>query len=137
LDWLLIGCGSNNGLTKISPSVVDLRHLTAVLAHNPNGRSISTTSLTLDDEQEQESAAVDLYLSSNSLTSSSFPESFFQLGNLRVLTLRNNALTELPSSICRLSGLKELSIGGNQIVRSAALYFCFSGSNIKQTDIPT
>ena len=58
-----------------------------------------------------------LFLSNNRLVTSAISSALFRVQSLRILTLRENALDELPSAIGLLSGLRELSIGGNRLVR--------------------
>ena len=56
---------------------------------------------------------LELYLANNSLRY--LPAELWNFDNLRVLSLRNNTLTRLPSSIGRLRSLVELNIAGNQL----------------------
>lgn len=62
-------------------------------------------------------SGLQLFLSNNRLVSSAVSAALFRVQSLRILTLRENALDELPSAIGLLSGLRELSIGGNRLVR--------------------
>ncbi|KAL6237726.1 hypothetical protein BDW75DRAFT_203561 [Aspergillus navahoensis] len=54
-----------------------------------------------------------LFLSGNSLNS--LPGELFELGNLHVLSLRNNKLAEIPPAIRRLTKLQELNVAVNRL----------------------
>lgn len=54
-----------------------------------------------------------LFLSGNLLTSLS--SELFELGNLRVLSLRNNKLTEIPPAIQKLTMLQEINLSVNRL----------------------
>ncbi|KAL4819360.1 hypothetical protein BDW67DRAFT_141173 [Aspergillus spinulosporus] len=54
-----------------------------------------------------------LFLSGNSLNT--LPSELFELGNLRVLSLRNNKLAEIPPAIRRLTKLQELNVAVNRL----------------------
>ncbi|KAL4751565.1 hypothetical protein BDW72DRAFT_202946 [Aspergillus terricola var. indicus] len=54
-----------------------------------------------------------LFLSGNSLNI--LPSELFELGNLRVLSLRNNKLAEIPPAIRRLTKLQELNVAVNRL----------------------
>jgi hypothetical protein len=58
---------------------------------------------------------IDLFLSSNQITTPSISPKLFALPNLRVLSLRDNKLDSLPPGVGRLAGLETLNIGSNQI----------------------
>ncbi|KAL4990953.1 hypothetical protein BDW68DRAFT_185217 [Aspergillus falconensis] len=54
-----------------------------------------------------------LFLSGNSLNT--LPSELFELGNIRVLSLRNNKLAEIPPAIRRLTKLQELNVAVNRL----------------------
>ncbi|KAL4980444.1 hypothetical protein BDW66DRAFT_55250 [Aspergillus desertorum] len=54
-----------------------------------------------------------LFLSGNSLDT--LPSELFELGNMRVLSLRNNKLAEIPPAIRRLTKLQELNVAVNRL----------------------
>lgn len=54
-----------------------------------------------------------LYLAGNRLTK--LPSALFEVGNLRVLSLRKNNLTALPAAIGDLQNLRELNIANNDL----------------------
>lgn len=54
-----------------------------------------------------------LFLSGNSLTQ--LTSELFELGNLNVLSLRNNKLREIPSAIRRLTKLQEINLSTNRL----------------------
>lgn len=66
-----------------------------------------------EDEFASFTPSIQLFLSRNRL--SSLPSELFQLANITVLSLRNNALLEIPPMVGRLSRLKELNVAGNDI----------------------
>ncbi|KAL5003677.1 hypothetical protein BDV10DRAFT_1587 [Aspergillus recurvatus] len=55
-----------------------------------------------------------LFLSGNSLNT--LPSELFELGNIRVLSLRNNKLAEIPPAIRRLTKLQELNVAVNRLL---------------------
>lgn len=79
-------------------------------------------------------AEVKLYLSNNFLTASSISNALFMLHNLVVLSLRENDLDSLPAGIGRLAGLRELSIGGNRLVRFVLIRL---GISSRYIDLPS
>ncbi|KAH8692951.1 hypothetical protein BGW36DRAFT_301713 [Talaromyces proteolyticus] len=54
-----------------------------------------------------------VFLSANSLTQ--LTSELFELGNLKVLSLRNNKLREIPSAIRRLTELQEVNLSVNRL----------------------
>lgn len=54
-----------------------------------------------------------LFLAGNSLAKVS--SELFELSNLKVLSLRNNKLTELPPAIRRLTSLQEVNLSVNRL----------------------
>ncbi|PWN18620.1 hypothetical protein BCV69DRAFT_273577 [Microstroma glucosiphilum] len=54
-----------------------------------------------------------LYLANNHLTK--IPSALFEVGNLRVLSLRKNSLSELPCAVGQLRNLRELNVANNQL----------------------
>lgn len=57
--------------------------------------------------------SIKLFLSKNDLQQ--LPSELWNLGNLAVLSLRSNSLTEISPSIGRLRNLHELNVAGNQL----------------------
>ena len=103
---------SNLGLTEVPSQIGDLRALVSLNNISGSGSfSMSSTEL-------------QIYLAKNLLTSRSLSDALFNLDNLRVLVLRDNLLEELPFGVGRLTGLKELSLGGNRLVSCLVAFFC-------------
>ncbi|THW42586.1 hypothetical protein D6D21_05796 [Aureobasidium pullulans] len=66
-----------------------------------------------DDHFAPLTPSIKLFLSRNDLQK--LPSELWNLGNLAVLSLRSNSLTEISPSIGRLRNLYELNIAGNQL----------------------
>lgn len=66
-----------------------------------------------DDHFAPLTPSIKLFLSRNDLQQ--LPSELWNLGNLAVLSLRSNSLTEISPSIGRLRNLHELNVAGNQL----------------------
>ncbi|PWN89786.1 hypothetical protein FA10DRAFT_97449 [Acaromyces ingoldii] len=81
----------------------------------PSSQSPSQPSSSQQQQRRRDkTSALELYLYNNALRA--LPSALFDLGaNLRVLSVRQNNLTELPAAIGELSALRELNISSNKL----------------------
>jgi len=118
-----IGWWEANEITHIDASMNQIRRLPALLgvSFGPSlvslvldGCLLGTQPPTLPGIPSVESPAL------------AFPDDFFTpLQNLRTVSLRDNQLTSLPSSLARLPSLVELNLDGNRLT---ALPYCLAFS---------
>ena len=123
---------TNNNLTELPESFVELTNLTELYLHNCElitklpesfGKLTNLKELDLFDNKLTElpesfgelTNLTKLYLSDNKLTE--LPESFGELTNLTKLCLRDNKLTKLPESFGELTNLKELYLRDNKLTK--------------------
>ncbi|PWN24989.1 hypothetical protein BDZ90DRAFT_234596 [Jaminaea rosea] len=86
------------------------RTTTTLLGSGPNSPLAKTDSTSRHSFPR---GTLQLFLHNNSLTR--LPSALFEVGNLRVLSLRKNNLTSLPAAIGDLAQLRELNIAGNRL----------------------
>ncbi|PWN54117.1 hypothetical protein IE53DRAFT_383307 [Violaceomyces palustris] len=111
---------SRGGLSRTQSAAVQLQPRTARFERSASAASVLSTSssgsspLNRDAPSARNSqGALSIFLGSNQLTK--IPSGFFQLVNLRILSLRGNKLEVLPPAIGDLQNLYELHIGNNQL----------------------
>ena len=85
------------GLEELSNDIVE-----------PLTRFALIPTVTEDVPFEHKDPEIELYLAKNSL--SRVPKTLFSVEYLTVLSLRENCLTELPPSICKLTNLQALNV---------------------------
>ena len=98
---------SGIGLTAISNET--LRPLHQMIKHAHDDLTLPPS----EDLFGPLTPSIQLFLYGNLLET--LPAELFNLANVTVLSLRNNSLREIPSSVTRLSKLAELNIAGNQL----------------------
>lgn len=91
---------SNHGLSVVHPVVADLAKYVSI--------GCSAAQKSKNDKHK-----LHMYLQNNALTR--LPSAFFELSNLRVLSLRSNKLKSLPAAVGSLRGLEELNIANNEL----------------------
>ncbi|KAJ3060264.1 hypothetical protein HDU98_003751 [Podochytrium sp. JEL0797] len=102
---------SYRNLHSIPPQIYDLKHTVSINKQHPHD-ALSNDSIFLDPNATSTSSSkAKLFLSMNRIQVLDLR--LFEVVNLTVLSLRNNAITHLPRQIRLLSNLIELSIGGN------------------------
>lgn len=98
------------------PSVAFPRTASTALASSAAATGTGSPSKALKESETIRGAGkgkLQLYLAGNRLTR--LPSALFEVGNLRVLSLRSNYLTHLPAAIGDLHNLRELNIAGNRL----------------------
>ncbi|TFY73091.1 hypothetical protein EWM64_g10921, partial [Hericium alpestre] len=123
---------SNNGLTYIPAEIRDLANVVVlpplkevpvpiqIPAARTFARSQTAPAAVLSSAYsfrsksvERPHSGIELYLGPNEIRT--LPLELFQLRNLVVLVLRNNALTHIPPQIAELRGLRSLNVALNKL----------------------
>eukprot|EP00058_Branchiostoma_floridae_P022281 XP_002607771.1 hypothetical protein BRAFLDRAFT_82780 [Branchiostoma floridae] len=113
---------SNNELSSLPPELAKMKKLTKLYIHDnylkeipPVVCSMSNLEVLTVDELEQLQNLWYLSLSNNNLRT--LPSTMRHLHNLREVYLRNNQFETLPEVLCELPEMEKLDIRNNQIAR--------------------